>query len=326
MARIGSAASLVAFGLALLAPSVGLAQDGGAYPSKPIQMIVPFPPGASTDLLARYLGPKLKDALGQPVIIENRPGAGGAIGATYVAKAAPDGHTLLIASSSVTNAPQLQKTPTFDTTRDLAPIAIAFQHPFLLVASPNLPTDHVKDLFAHAKANPGKLNIASLGGFSDLMSQMLKKAAGLDMQVVPYRGAAEAAVGVIRGDSHMTLSAFTAAQAQVAAGQLRMMAVAGLRRSPSIPEVITLHEAGLTGFELINVIGVLAPAATPKFIREKLTATVASIMGSPEARQFLLSRGNDPAEDLSAEYYAAYIKKDNEKFRKVVEDVGYQKQ
>jgi tripartite-type tricarboxylate transporter receptor subunit TctC len=323
MASTGSAASLVVLGLALIVPGAGFAQD--AYPSKPIQLVVPFPPGASTDLLGRYLGPKLKDALGQPVVVENRPGAAGVLGASYVAKSAPDGHTLLIASSSVTNAPQLQKSPAFDTTRDLAPIAIAFQHPFVLVANPSLPTGDVKELFAHAKANPGKLNVATLGGFSDLMGQMLKKAANLDMQIVPYRGAAEMAVGVIRGDSHMALNAYSAVQGQVAAGQLRLMGVAGLRRSPSIPEVTTLHEMGLSGFELINVIGVLAPAGTPKPILDKLNATIATIMGSPESRAFLLTRGNDPAEDFSAAAYAAYIKKDNERFREVVDAVGYQK-
>jgi tripartite-type tricarboxylate transporter receptor subunit TctC len=214
----------------------------------------------------------------------------------------------------------------FDTMRDLAPIAIAFQHPFVLVANPNLPASNIVELIAYAKANPGKLNIGTLGGFSDLMSIMFRTAAGLDIQVVPYRGAAEAAVGVIRGDSHLTLNAYSAVQAQIAAGQLRPMAVADLRRSPSIPDIPTMQEAGLTGFELINVVGVLAPAATPKPVLDKLNATIAGIMGSPEGREFVTSRGNDLASDMSAAAYAAYIVKDNERFKKVVEEVGYQKQ
>lgn len=323
MSRTGMVAGLLVLGLTVNAPSAAVAQD--AFPSKPIQLIVPFPPGASTDLLGRYLGSKLGAALGGTVVVENRPGAAGVIGASYVAKAPPDGHTLLIASSSVTNAPQLQKTPAFDATRDLAPITIAFQHPFVLVANPNLPSQDIRGLIAYAKANPGKLNIATLGGFSDLMAIMFRTAAGIDVQVVPYRGAAEAAVGVMRGDSHMALNAYSAVQGQVKAGQLRAMAIAALRRSPSSPDLPLLQDVGLTGFELINVIGVLAPGGTPKPVLDKLNSVIAAIMNSAEAREFLITRGNDPAEDMSAAAYAAYIKKDNERFKSVVEAVGYEK-
>jgi tripartite-type tricarboxylate transporter receptor subunit TctC len=324
MSRSGIVAGLLVLGLTATAPSAAVAQD--AFPSKPIQLIVPFPPGASTDLLGRYLGSKLGAALGGTVVVENRPGAAGVIGASYVAKAPPDGHTLLIASSSVTNAPQLQKTPAFDATRDLAPITIAFQHPFVLVANPNLPSQDIRGLIAYAKANPGKLNIATLGGFSDLMAIMFRTAAGIDVQVVPYRGAAEAAVGVMRGDSHMALNAFSAVQGQVKAGQLRAMAVAALHRSPSTPsDLPLLQDVGLTGFELINVIGVLAPGGTPKPVLDKLNSVISGIMSSAEAREFLVARGNDPAEDTSAAAYVAYIKKDNERFKSVVEAVGYEK-
>jgi tripartite-type tricarboxylate transporter receptor subunit TctC len=158
------------------------------------------------------------------------------------------------------------------------------------------------------------------------MAIMFRTAAGIDVQVVPYRGAAEAAVGVMRGDSHMALNAYSAVQGQVKAGQLRAMAVAALHRSPSTPsDLPLLQDVGLTGFELINVIGVLAPGGTPKPVLDKLNSVISGIMSSAEAREFLVARGNDPAEDTSAAAYVAYIKKDNERFKSVVEAVGYEK-
>jgi tripartite-type tricarboxylate transporter receptor subunit TctC len=315
---------MLAVGLAIAAPVPASAQ--AAFPSKPITLIVPFPPGASTDLLARYLAPKLKDAFDQPVVVENRPGAGSTLGATYVAKSAPDGHTLLIASSSVMQGYLMQKVPTYDSNRDFAPIAVAFSHPFVVLTGTSGPAQNIKDMIAHAKANPGKLNFATLGGFADLMSAMIKKDAGIDVQIVPYRGAAEATVGVIRGDSHMTLNGYAAVQGQVAAGQLRVLAVAALKRNPAYPDVPTLDESGLPGFELTNVVGVLAPAATPKPILDKLNTTVARILGTPETKHFIESRGNDTAPDHSPSYYSAIIKKEGERFSKIIEEIGYQKQ
>jgi tripartite-type tricarboxylate transporter receptor subunit TctC len=243
MAQSKPVAVLMAVGVWLTTAAAALAQ-GATYPTRPIQLIVPFPPGASTDLLARYLAPKLRETLGQTVVVENRPGAAGTLGAAYVAKAAPDGHTLLIASSTVTKGPLLQKNPAFDVDRDLAPIAIAFQQPFVVAVSSTLPVRNIGELIAHAKANPGKLNMATLGGFSDLMSEMFKREAGLDMQIIPYRGAAEGIVGLVRGDSHVALNAYLVMQPQVMAGQVRVVAVTSLRRSSSLPEVPALAESG----------------------------------------------------------------------------------
>ena len=296
------------------------------FPSRPISLIVPFPPGASTDLIARYLAPKLKESLGQPVIVENRPGAAGTLGAAYVARAAPDGHTLLVASSTVTKGPLLQKNPAFDVDQDLAPVAMTFHQPFVVAASSTLPVNTIGELVAHAKANPGKLNMSTLGGFSDLMSEMFKRAAGLDMLIVPYRGAAEAIMGLVRGDAHVTLNAYLALEPQVVAGQMRVLAVTSLQRSKAMPEVPTLHESGFPGFDVINVIGILAPGATPKPIVFRLTTEIARIMSTPESREFVTSRRNDAVDDFSAEYYAAYLRKDNQKFAKIIEDLGFPKQ
>ena len=220
---------LIAFGVMVTAPGAAFAQ-GTAYPSKPIQLVAPFPPGASTDLAARYFGPRLQEALGQTVVVENRPGAGGILGSTYAAKAAPDGHTLLVASSSVILGPLMQKAPAYDAVRDFVPVITIFQHPFVLVANKQM-TGNLVELTALAKANPGKFNIATLGTYNDLMSEMFKKAAGLDIQLVHYRGAAENMVGVIRGDSHLTFTGYSVVQSQLAAGEIRVIGAASLRRS-----------------------------------------------------------------------------------------------
>src|SRR5262249_682698 len=161
-------------------------------------------------------------------------------GAAYVAKAEPDGHTLLVASSTVTKAPLLQKNPAFDVERDLAPIVMTFQQPFVVAASTMLPVKTIGELVAYAKANPRNPNMSTLGGFSALLSEMFKREAGLDMQIVPYRGAAEGIVGLVRGDSHVTINAYLAMQPQVLAGQLRVLAVTGPRRSAALPDVPTL--------------------------------------------------------------------------------------
>ena len=326
--RKAAATVLFVLGLTMGNPGVALARGAAPFPNKPINLIVPFPPGASTDLLARYLAPKLKDALDQPVIVENRPGAGSTIGAAYVAKSAPDGHTLLIASSSVVQGYLMQKNPTYDTTRDFAPIVVAFQHPFVVLTGTgvNSPTQNVKDMIAYAKANPGKLNFATLGGFADLMSEMIKKDAGVTMQIVPYRGAAEATVGVIRGDSAMTLNGYAAVKGQVDAGQVRILAVTSLQRNAAIPDVPTLAESGLPGFELINVVGVLAPAGTPKPVLDRLNTEIARILRAPETRHFITSRGNDAVDDTSPGYYADKIKRETERFGRIIQEIGYQKQ
>ncbi len=326
--RKAAAAVLFVLCLSMAIPGAALAQGAASFPNKPINLIVPFPPGASTDLLARYLAPKLKDALDQPVIVENRPGAGSTIGAAYVAKSAPDGHTLLVASSSVMQGYLMQKNPTYDSTRDFAPLAVAFEHPFVILTGTraNSPAQNIKDMIAYAKANPGKLNFATLGGFADLMSEMIKKDAGIVMQIVPYRGAAEATVGVIRGDSAMTLNGYAAVKGQVDGGHARVLAVTSLQRNAAIPDVPTLAESGLPGFELTNVVGVLAPAATPKPVLDRLNAEISRILKSPETRHFITSRGNDAVDDTSPGYYANKIKQETERFSRIIQEVGYQKQ
>jgi tripartite-type tricarboxylate transporter receptor subunit TctC len=328
MPKVKAGAVLFVLSFLMVIPHKAWSQSAVSFPTKTINLIVPFPPGASTDLLARYLALKLRDALGQPVIVENRPGAGSTLGATYVAKSPPDGHTLLIASSAVMQSHLIQKAPTYDSIRDFAPIAAAFQHPFVVLTgtSAHAPAQNIKDMIAYAKANSGKLNFATVGGFADLLIEIIKKDAGINMQIVPYRGASEATLGVIRGESDMTINSYAAVQGQVDSGQLRILAVTSLQRHEAIPDVPTLAESGLPGFEVINVIGVLAPAATPKATLDKLNAEIGRILKTPETRQFITSRRYDVVDDVSPGYYAGQIKGETERFSKVIQEIGYQKQ
>ena len=325
MAKFTTAAILTAAALGVVTAGAVLAQSSDPYPSKPIRLIVPFPPGASTDLAARYIEPKLRDALKQTVIVENRPGAAGILGATFASKAAPDGYTVLVASSSMIAVPQLQKAPAYDIVRDFAPITVMFSHPFVLVANADLPAKNAAELVALAKSKPGVLNFATLGGYNDLMCEMFKKAAGIDIQLVRYRGAAENMIGVIRGDSHLTFTGYSVVQPQLAAGKVRIIGAASLQRSVVTPQLPTLAESGLPGFELLNVVGLLAPAGTPKPIIDRLNAEVGRIMSTDEAKKFLTTRGNDPVSDTSVKFYQDYIKRDSERFRRIVEEIGYQK-
>ena len=318
-------AALIALGILAAMPGAVSAQGTGSYPGKSITIVVPFPPGASTDLMARYIAPKLREALGQPVIVENKGGAGGMIGAGYVAKAAPDGYTLLLASSTVHNSPLLQKNPVYDSNRDLAPIIAIMSHPFVLVANAALPVKSTVDLIAYAKANPGKLNFATLGGFNDIFCEAFKKAAGVDIHLVHYRGAAENSMGVVRGDAHLTFNGYTFVKGQLDAGQLRLLGFTSLQRTKTMPDVPTLAESGAPGFEVINVVGILAPAGTPKPIIDKLNAEIARIVSTPESVQFITSRGNDIVEDRSPGFYAANIKRETDRTARIIEEIGYQK-
>jgi tripartite-type tricarboxylate transporter receptor subunit TctC len=318
--------SLIAAALAFAAvtATTASAEDAAAYPSKPVTIIVPFPPGASTDLMARYIAPKLKDALGQSFIVENKSGAGGMIGGSYVAKAAPDGYTLLVASSTVHNGPILKKAPLYDSTKDFAPVIALLSHPFVLVGNSKLPAD-IGAVIAYAKANPGKLNFATLGGFNDLFCEMFNHGAGTRIELVHYRGAAENSIGVVRGDSHLTFNGYSFVQPQVDAGQLRLLAVTSLHRSPMLPQTPALNESGVPGFEVINVVGVLAPAGTPAPIVAKLNAAIAKIMNTPEAKQFVTRRGNDTIADQSPDFYRNHIKAESDKVARVVAEVGFEK-
>lgn len=306
------------------APS--MAAQSETFPTGPIHLIVPFSPGASTDLLARFIAPGLSEALGKPVIVENRPGAGGLVGGGYVVNSRPDGQTLLVASSTVLQSPLLQLAPTFNATTDLAPVSEVFQHPFVAITGTSLPVKTIADFLRYARANPGKVNTASLGGFSDIISAMFIKAAGIKAQIVPYRGAAEAMMGVIRGEAHLTFNAYGAMRGELAGGHIRMLAVTSAERSEVIPDIPTLAESGLTGFDVINVVGILAPAKTPGAVIDRLHAEIARIMMSPEGKHFVAGLGADETKDYSPEHYRFLIEAADRKYRSVIDELHYQKQ
>ena len=315
--------------LGLTLVSTGLAPanaQNGEYPNRPVQLVVPFSPGASTDLVARFLAPYLTEELGKPVVVENRAGAGGLIGASVVAKSPADGHVLLVASSTVLQSPLLQKSPAFSATKDFAPVAAVFQHPFAVISSGKLTAKTLPEFIAYAKANPGQVNTGSLGGFSDVISAMFIRAAGIDAHIIPYRGASEAMVGVIRGDAHLMFTVYGAAQSQIATGEVRLLGVTSLKRSPPLPNVPTLVEGGLKDFEILNVVGVLAPAGTPAATIARLNNAVAKAMKSQAARDFVAGLGNEEIEDFSPGKYGALIAAADQKYRHVIEELGIPKQ
>lgn len=295
----------------------GLAQE--AWPGKPVRMIVPFAPGGSTDVIARMLGQKLAALWGQPVVIENRAGAGGNVGADAVAKSPGDGYTLLMASGSVTINPALYKKMPFDTQKDLLPITNVAQGPMLVVVQDGAPYKTLKDLIAAAKAKPGSINFASAGVGSQvhLAGENFADAAGLDLQHVPYKGEALGYNDLIAGQVQMMVGNFAAASALLGPNRLRALAVTSKTRMPQLPEVPTAHEAGLPGFENIGWFGLLAPAGTPAAVIQKVQRDVAQVMGETEVKARLYVQGMSPVVNSTADF-ARQIDQELVRWAKVV--------
>ncbi len=295
----------------------GLAQD--AWPNKPVRLIVPFAPGGSTDVVARMVGQKLSTLWNQPVVIENRAGAGGNVGADVVAKAQGDGYTLLMASGSVTINPALYKRMPFDTKKDLAPITNVAQGPMLVVVKDGSPYKNLKDLIAAAKAKPGSVNFASAGVGSQvhLAAENFADAAGVDLQHVPYRGEALGYNDLAAGQVQMMVGNFAAASALVGPNRLRALAVTSKTRMPQMPDVPTAHEAGLPGFENVGWFGLFAPAGTPPAVIQKVQRDVASVMAETEVKARLYVQGMSPAVNSTADF-ARQLDQELERWAKVV--------
>lgn len=295
----------------------GLAQE--AWPGKPVRMIVPFAPGGSTDVIARMLGQKLAALWGQPVVIENRAGAGGNVGADVVAKSPGDGYTLLMASGSVTINPALYKKMPFDTKKDLLPITNVAQGPMLVVVQDGSPYRTLKDLIAAAKARPGAINFASAGVGSQvhLASENFADAAGVDLQHVPYKGEALGYNDLIAGQVQMMVGNFAAASALLGPNRLRALAVTSKARMPQLPEVPTAHESGLAGFENIGWFGLFAPAGTPTAVIQKVQRDVAQVMAETEVKARLYVQGMSPVVNGTADF-ARQIDQELVRWAKVV--------
>jgi len=295
-----------------------------AYPEKPVRLVVPSVPGGGTDATMRILAPKLAELLGQQVIIDNRGGAAGNIGAEVVARAAPDGYTLLAAVASHTINPHLMSKVPFDIERDFAPISLAVVLPNVLVSNPSLPVRSVKELIAFTKARPGQLQFASAGFGSNphLMMELFASMAGLKMIHVPYKGAGPAFVDVIAGHVHMMAGNILSALPHIRSGRIRAYGVTSAVRSNGAPEIPTIAEAGVPGYEAVQWFGLLAPAGTPRDVVTRLHAAVVQSLNDPVLNKRFVSDGADPSPSKSPEAFAAFMRAEYKKWGQVVKTAG----
>jgi len=315
---------IASLALALTLSLVSTLAVAQAWPSKPIKYIVPFAPGGTTDILGRTIADKLSIALGQPVVIENKPGAGGGLGAEFVAKAAPDGYTIMggTISTHAINA-SLYKDLPYDPVKNFVPITLIARVPNMLVINPNVPAKNVQELVALLKANPGKYTFASSGNGTSqhLSGELFKIQAGVDMQHIPYKGSPPALQDVMGGQVTMTFDNITTAWPLAKDGKLRAVAVTTAKRSSIAPDVPTLAEAGLPGYEIGSWQGVFAPAGTPPEIVKRLNAEIVKIINSPDVQQRLSTLGAEPAPNTPEEF-AAMVKLEVVKWADVVKKSG----
>lgn len=312
----------LAIGAAALAPLAAQAQ--AAFPDRPITIVVPFSAGGTTDILARVIGQSMSRDLGQPVVVENRAGAGGNIGAQLVARAVPDGHTLVMGTvgTHAINATLYAKMP-FDPLKDFAPISRVALVPNLLVSHPAQPFRNVKELIAYARAHPGKVTAANSGvGTSiHLSAELFRHMAGVDVQNVAYRGSAPALNDLVGGHTAIMFDNMPSAIGYVRAGKLRALAVTTAARSAALPEVPTLAEAGVPGFEATSWFGLLAPANTPAPVLARLNGAIQKALADPEVKRQLLEQGAEPVGD-TPQQFAGFIASETAKWGKVVRQSG----
>ena len=309
-----AAAAAVALLLAL--PATVLAQ---AWPSKPIRVVVPFPAGGGIDTVARIVVPKMSEALGQPMVIDNRSGAGGTVGTEVVARATPDGHVLLATFASHSMNATLYRDLSYDTEKAFAPISLIATVPNSLVVHPSLPAKTVGDLISLARKRPGDINYASVGNGTPahLSAELFNMMAGVRMTHIPYKGAAASIIGMITGETQLTFTTVLIALPHVKAGKLRPLAVATLARTPLLPEVPTVDQSGLKGYESIAWYGLLAPAGTPGPVVDRLNAELVRSVQTPEVRENLLRQGTEIVASSPARF-AQIIREDIVKWTKVV--------
>lgn len=311
-------ASMVGIAAAFIAlPSDILAQ---AWPAKPVRFILGFPPGGGSDILGRIVAAKMQEQMGQTVVIENRPGASGNIAAEQVAKSAPDGYTIYLAQiAAVAISPSLFPKLGYDPLRDFAPISLIATGPNVLVVHPALPVKNVKDLIALAKRNPGKLNYSSsgIGGFPHLNTELFKMMAGVDMAHVPFKGAGPAVADTAAGNTQVQIGSLPSVLGQVRAGRLRALAVGGPRRNPLLPDVPTINESGLPGYETYIWFGLFAPRTTPANLVAQMHAAVNTSLESPDMLKRMDEQGIDPARRSIAEF-AKLMESETVKWTKVI--------
>jgi tripartite-type tricarboxylate transporter receptor subunit TctC len=297
---------------------------GETWPARPIRLVVPFPASGATDILSRALAQKLGDALGQPIVVDNRPGAGGAIGSELVAKAAPDGYTVLMATTSTHSVgPALNPRLPYDVERDFAPVVHVADSTNILVVSPQLPAGNVRELIALAKAKPGALNYASsgIGTIVHLTAELFASMAGVTLTHVPYKGTALALPDLMSGQVALLFDSIVSAMPHVKGGKLKALAVTGAHRSPLAPDLPTVAESGVPGFASDTYFGLFVPAATPKDVVARLNAAVNTVLAAPDFRERLAALGADPVGG-TPEAFAATVRTESAKWAQVVRSAG----
>jgi len=307
--------------IAALAASLACAAD--EYPVRAVRVVVPFAPGGGTDVVGRILAQQLSQRLGQSFVIENKPAGSGIVGADFVAKAQGDGYTLLFAFSSLSSSAKLISHLPYDPVADFAPVALATTSPLVMFLHPSVPATNLREFIAYAKANPGKLNYGSSGPGSSphLATELLMSMAGIQMTHIPYKGIAPAITAQLANEVQVSLTPIAVGMSHARAGKLRALAQAGMKRSAAIPDVPTIDESGLPGFEVIGWWGMLAPSKTPRPVVVLLNREVRAALESPDVKKSLLDQGMDPAGG-SPEEFGALIRADMDKWGDVGKRLG----
>ena len=314
MKRLALAISLV----------IAASAQAQTYPSKPIRLIVGFPPGGGIDLSARLYAAKLQEPLGTPIVVENRPGATGIVAGEAVAKSAPDGYTLLVgASGQMTINPVILPKHPYDTVRDFAPITMLAQFPMVIAVNPSFPAKSISELIALAKARPGELAYSHGGATHQVAAEMFNQAVGIQMRNIPYKGGAPAVGAAVAGDVPIVVVDSAAATAQIRAGRLRVLAVTSAARTPLVPDAPTVAESGVPGYDIAVWAGLFAPAGTPQAVVSRLYQEASRAMGEADTREKLKSIGMDPG-GLSPEQLAAMIKSDLARYAAIVKAANIQ--
>lgn len=319
--RFKVAAVSILLSAGLLFSGAAAAQD---YPTRPIKLIVPFAPGGGADAVARIVAQRVAEPLGQPVVVENRTGAAAIIGTLAVAKAEPDGYTLLLGQSGpISINPAVYKDLKYDPIKDFAPITRLTNYPYIMVTNNDFPAKTVQELVAQAKAKPGAVTYGSygIGGANHLVALMFEKAAGIKMLHVPYRGTAPAVADLIGGQLNLVFSDPFSALPNVRAGKLRALAVTGKERSPVAPEVPTVAESGYPGFDAVGWHGILAPAGTPPAIINKLNAAIVKVLADPETKALLAAQATEAVGD-TPQQFEAFIKDDIAKWSAIAKEAN----
>lgn len=293
------------------------------YPTGPLRIISPYPPGGGTDILSRTIGQKLNERFAQPVVVENRAGANGTVGAAYVAKAAPDGHTMLIVPAGYAANPALYKSLPYDQARDLAPVSHVASGPLVLVVHPSLPVRSVKDLLALAKSRPGEINVGSAGNGSlpHLCAELFNATGGVKLTHIPYKGSGAAVIDVMSGQVPVYFMNVLQSLPLIKAGKLRALGVTSPQRSPIAPDLPAIAEAGLKDFDMTNWYGLLVPAATPRDVINKLQQEVARVLNLPELKERLAGEGMTVVAS-TPEQFVEFLARETAKYNRIIQAAG----